>query len=282
MRYLYLTVLLCLCASVTAQTAFMRLTEEPARDLAAAQGTFVIIDFYANWCGPCKTMDDQVWSQDTVQALQRNFVNIRVDASTSNAGLLKYGIKAIPALIVLDANGNEYFRKVGYMKDIEVISLLNKFPADMSKAYASDYVVREQPDAFNSYFLQARHYQAAARTARGSIAGRLAATSSDAIKEAQEVLKQNSSTPASLTERLALMNAENLLLRGRAKKALKAIAALGEELDERNMAHACYVKGMAYRKSGQAELAQDCYDQLQEAQDNEAFLALVAAAWEER
>lgn len=260
--------------SLSAQTAFTRQDAESAKDLAAATGRFVIIDFYANWCGPCKTMDERVWSLDTVQALQENFVNIRIDASASNAGLLKYGIKAIPSLIIMDANGQEYFRKTGYMADGEVIELLNCFPNSMGKPYAADYVAREQPEAFNSHFLRARHYLNAARSASGSIAGRLAGVSNDALKEAKKIVLSNKEVPQSLLERLEIMRAENTLLAGRAKKALKILAALAEDLNEKNVAQACYVKGMAYRKTGKPELAQDCYDALQRAVNNEKFLAM--------
>lgn len=276
MRLITLLLLLSIAGTTTAQTMFTRLDEEAASNLAAAKGTFVIVDFYANWCGPCKTMDARVWSQDTVQALQSRFVNMRIDASNTNTGLVKYGIKAIPALIILDANGNEYFRRVGYMAEEEIISLLNQFPPSMEAPYAADYVAREQPAAFNSHFLRARHYQEAARAASGSIASRLANVSTDGLDDARKALAQNTSNPASLLERLDLMEAENLLLSGRAKKALKALAALGDDLDERNEAHACYIKGMAYRQTNRPELAEDCYVKLQQAKDNEEFLAMYA------
>lgn len=278
MRSLVLPCLLVLLASVlTAQTAFTRLDEGDARDIAAARGTFVIIDFYANWCGPCKTMDDKVWSLDTIQSVQEAFVNIRVDASTSNAGLLRYGIKAIPALIIMDANGEEYFRKVGYLQPEEILELLDRFPADMRGAYAADIVAKQESDAFNSHFLRARHYQEAARSAKRSIAGKLAATSDAALKSAHKILAKNANNPASLLEYLALMEAENLVLRGRAKKALKALAAIGEEVNAKNEALACYIKGMAYRRSGKPELAQDCYEQLRGAPGNEVFLTMYEA-----
>ncbi|MFT6512708.1 MAG: thioredoxin-like negative regulator of GroEL [Neolewinella sp.] len=276
MRVVLSSTVILVAAALTAQTSFTRLGEEAAANLAAAKGTFVIIDFYATWCGPCKVMDEKTWSQDTVQSLQSRFVNRRIDATNTNTALAKYGIKAIPALIIEDANGKEYFRRVGYMTKDAIVSLLNQFPPGMEGLYAADFVAREEPGAFNSHFLRARHYQVAARSANGAIAARLANTSTDGLKDARKILGKNANNPNSLLERLDLMEAENLLLSGRAKKALKLVAGLEDKLDPRNEAHACYIKGMAYRKTGRPELAQDCYDQLQEAKDNEEFLAMYA------
>lgn len=237
-------------------------------------GTFVVLDFYADWCGPCKIMDSKVWTKDTIQSLQRRFVNVRIDATSSTTSLAKYSLKGIPALIILDAHGNEYFRRIGTMSKTEIISLLNSFPPSMEAPYAADLVVSENPEAFNSHFLRARYYQEAARTASGSIAAKLAKSSSESLDDAQKDLAKKGNTPANLLEHLSLMEAENFLLRGRAKKALKAIAALGDELDVSNEAHACYIKGMAYRKTNRPELAEECYDQMLEAEKNEEFLAL--------
>ena len=111
-------------------------------------------------------MDERTWTKDTVQSLQTRFVNRRIDATNTNTELIKYGIKAIPALVIQDANGKEYFRKVGYMTKEDVVELLNQFPpGGMKGPYAADFVAREQPEAFNSHFLRARRYQAAARAA---------------------------------------------------------------------------------------------------------------------
>jgi len=278
MRFLIPAFFLLFTGSITAQTVFTSLGEDAASELANATGAFVVIDFYADWCGPCRTMDDKVWSRDTVQALQQRFVNRRIDASSTNAGLIKYSIKAIPALIIEDANGNEYFRRVGFMSKHDVIRVLNQFPSDMTLAYAADKAAASKPDDFKVHLQRAQHYQLVARDAEKGIAAQLAKISSDGLKDAMKLLSREEPKSAEFVERLNLMEAENLLLRGRAKKALKALAALGEDIDANNEARACYIKGMAYRKTGKPELADDCYDRLREAKDNEVFLALYTEA----
>lgn len=274
MRLSLLFLCLFLFTTLSAQTLFTRLDVDSASDIAAAKGTFVILDFYADWCGPCKVMDEKVWSLDTVQALQNRFVNVRIDATNPNTTLDKYGVKALPTLIVLDANGKEYYRRKGYMTKEDVLTLFHQFPPNMQAAYAADYLVKEQPDAFNTYFMLARNYQEAARQASGAIASQLAGASNKGLEQAQKILSKKSTTPESLMERLSLMEAENLLLKGRAKKALKLMASLNEELNPKNEELACYIKAQAYRKTNQPELAGECYDLLQEAADNEVFVAM--------
>lgn len=234
-----------------------------------------MVDFYASWCGPCNTMDDQVWSREDVATAQQPFVNVRIDVTHDQTSLRQHQLKGIPALLIIDPRGNEYFRRVGYMRHGEVLSELGKYPTDMQAAYAAEVLVA-QDDAFNTHFLLARDYQRTARRASGSVRANLALRSTDALEAALELLHATANAPENLNERLNLMLAENLVLRGRAKKALKQMAAY-TTLDADNEALGCYIRGLAYHNTKQMVKAEECYTALQEAADNGKYLALYAA-----
>ena len=64
----------------------------------------VIIDFVADWCGPCKTMDKELWNSEEFKML-KNYVFIEVDIDKKTLLARKYGITSIPSTFLLDEKG---------------------------------------------------------------------------------------------------------------------------------------------------------------------------------
>lgn len=90
------------------------------------QGTTVpvLVDFYADWCGPCHRMApvlDDVAKRLAGEAL---VLKLDTDASPSIAG--RYAIRGIPTLIVFD-RGQERARHVG-MADLRTLETLVGLP----------------------------------------------------------------------------------------------------------------------------------------------------------
>jgi uncharacterized protein YyaL (SSP411 family) len=76
---------------------------------AKAENKFVFFDAYASWCGPCKAMDKDVFTDKTVAAyLNAKFVSIRIDMEKGEGPVLakKYAsINGYPSLLFLENGG---------------------------------------------------------------------------------------------------------------------------------------------------------------------------------
>ena len=75
---------------------------------AIANGT-TLVDFYADWCGPCRMVSPIV---DEIAEERSDITVGKVNVDDENAHAMKYGVMSIPTLIVFK-DGQEKTRIVG-------------------------------------------------------------------------------------------------------------------------------------------------------------------------
>ena len=80
-----------------------------------------IVDFWAEWCGPCKMMSP-IFERVSLEYNEFNFFKFNVDDDEANI-CNKYGIMSIPTIIVFK-DGVEIKRNVGFINDDKLKSLL--------------------------------------------------------------------------------------------------------------------------------------------------------------
>lgn len=85
-----------------------------AQRIALATNRFILIDFWASWCGPCKQMDMDTWSNQEVNLLTEDFVMLKIDIDTNRELATKYSITSIPNMFIIDANGKKLISFSGY------------------------------------------------------------------------------------------------------------------------------------------------------------------------
>ena len=121
-----LTTLLFATSAVFAEDTWI--TDLPkAMEQAKSEKKMVLLDFTgSDWCPPCKNLHKTVLlSEEFSKFAKDNLVLVELDfpkskplsdeiKAANKALAAKYGIKGYPTIIVLDAEGNEVFRKVGY------------------------------------------------------------------------------------------------------------------------------------------------------------------------
>ena len=85
---------------------------EAAISAARGKGQPVMIDFYADWCLPCKELDAKTFSQPAVIEESKRFVRLKADLSRAGDDRVKeltsrYAILGVPTILFLDAGGRE-------------------------------------------------------------------------------------------------------------------------------------------------------------------------------
>ena len=83
---------------------------------AKQENKFVFLDCYTTWCGPCKQMSNLVFPLKSVgDFMNVRFVNVKIDMETDEGRELakRYGVKAFPTMLLLDAEGEVISKIVG-------------------------------------------------------------------------------------------------------------------------------------------------------------------------
>ncbi len=91
-------------------TTMAELNQELAQ--AKAAGKPVILDFYADWCVYCKTLENEIFPDAKAQAAMADAVLLQADVTDagsdeSRAIMKRFGVIAPPVIVFWDKNGNE-------------------------------------------------------------------------------------------------------------------------------------------------------------------------------
>jgi len=79
----------------------------------------VLVDFYADWCGPCKAMNPTL--EKFKESSDVSLVKVNVDTESELAK--KYGIRGIPCFLLLE-DGAVVSKKVGMQSINQLLELV--------------------------------------------------------------------------------------------------------------------------------------------------------------
>lgn len=99
-------------------------TEESGKNIAEKEAiNIVVIDFMAEWCGPCKMQDPILDEMKKKFEGKVTFKKIDVDKEGEFAN--KYKVMAVPTLII-EKNGNIFKKYVGVTRSKELETTINE------------------------------------------------------------------------------------------------------------------------------------------------------------
>ncbi len=86
---------------------------------AGKEKKLVFLDIYATWCGPCKMLKKNTFTNEKVgKFFNANFVNVTIDGERGIGPELatRFSLEGYPTLIVTDSNGQPLLYTVGYLE----------------------------------------------------------------------------------------------------------------------------------------------------------------------
>ncbi len=95
---------------------------------ASAEKKMVFVDAYTTWCGPCKAMDKNIFTNELVASyFNETFINAKIDMEKGEGPELarKYGVSAYPTLLFINGDGKAVHRGLGYHDESALIELAN-------------------------------------------------------------------------------------------------------------------------------------------------------------
>ncbi|BCM93640.1 thioredoxin 1 [Abditibacteriota bacterium] len=112
---------------------------------AKQSGKPVFIDFYTDWCGACKYLDQTTYHDAKFVRASRNWVMVKVNAEKGarNTQIAsKYKVNAYPTLLMLDMRGQKLNQVAGAYPTDMMISEMQKATKKMGVLSAQNATMR--------------------------------------------------------------------------------------------------------------------------------------------
>jgi len=100
---------------------------DKATKAAEKTGKFIMVDFYTDWCGWCKKLDRDTYTDKKVIQLSTEFIPVKLNAQKEGKELAKKNkVRGYPTILFFDAKGKAVGRIGGYLNPDKYLKAVRK------------------------------------------------------------------------------------------------------------------------------------------------------------
>jgi protein disulfide-isomerase len=104
---------------------------DEARSIAQREQRLLLVHFYADWCGPCRKLEQNVFPSPAVnQAIQANYVATKINVDKAPELAQQFQVERIPTDVIIDSRGQMIFRTGSPPDPAQYSWILNSVAAD--------------------------------------------------------------------------------------------------------------------------------------------------------
>jgi thiol-disulfide isomerase/thioredoxin len=132
-------------------------TLEEASSAAIKVDKPMFLDFWADWCGPCKQMEKDLYSNEAFARAADGFVLVRINFDKKTALARKYNVEGLPTVVFTDSYGNEFIRHRGFLEVKPFVDLMKALPSDVAEFNGFSKILAQDKNNFGAMQNMAKH-----------------------------------------------------------------------------------------------------------------------------